>query len=63
MAQKIEDVVLTLELGVAEVNVILASLAKQPLESVVAVWAKVKQVAEAQLAEMDIEDQSANDND
>ena len=55
MAQKIEDVVLTLELSVVEVNAVLSALAKQPLEQVVGAWAKIKQTAEAQLAAMEIE--------
>lgn len=61
MAQKLEDVVLTLELGVNDINTVLAALAKQPLEQVVTTWAKIKQSAEAQLAELDIEQQAAND--
>lgn len=55
MAQKIEEVVLTLDLSVQDINAVLAALAKQPLENVVATWAKIKQSAEAQLAELDIE--------
>ena len=52
---KIEEVVLKHEFSVAEVNTILSALAKQPLEEVVSVWAKVKQVAEGQLAELNLE--------
>lgn len=61
MAQKIEDVIITLELSVVEVNTILTSLSKQPLESVVSVWAKVKRDAEAQLAAIELEQPPANE--
>jgi len=54
MAQKNEDVVLSFELSVQDVNIILSSLAKQPLEQVLSVWANIKQVAESQLANIDI---------
>ena len=62
MAEKIENVVLTLELSVADVNTILTTLADRPLKEVVSVWAKVKQSAESQLASMELEQEpAAND--
>lgn len=54
MTVKNEDI-LTLELTVEEVNVVLTALAKQPLESVVGIWAKIKQDAEAQLSVLNAE--------
>lgn len=62
MAEKIEDVTLQFELSVQEVNQVLQALGKLTLEESVGTWAKIKQTAEAQLAEKDIEkDESAND--
>lgn len=46
-----EDVVLKFELSVSEVNQVLVALGKMPLEESVAVWAKIKQSAEIQIAE------------
>lgn len=46
-----EDLVLKFDLTVAETNQVLIALGKMPLEESVAVWAKIKQSAEAQIAE------------
>lgn len=54
MTVKNEDV-LTLELTVEEVNTVLTALSKQPLESVIGIWAKIKQDAEAQLSVLNAE--------
>lgn len=63
MEQDVKDVVLKLELTVEEVNLILTGLGKMPLENSVSTWAKIKQVAEAQLAEQGVEipQQAANE--
>ena len=54
-----KDVMLTLELSIEDVNLVLTGLGKIPLESSVGTWAKIKQSAEAQLAELDIEQPAA----
>ena len=47
-----EQNVLTIELSVAEINVILRSLGKHPFEEIAALIQKIKQQGEVQLAEM-----------
>ena len=47
-----EENVLTIELSVAEINVILRSLGKHPFEEIAALIQKIKQQGEVQLAEM-----------
>ena len=47
-----EDNLLSIELTVAEVNVILRSLGKHPFEEIAALIQKIKQQGEVQLAEM-----------
>lgn len=47
-----EENVLTIELTVAEVNVILRSLGKHPFEEIAALIQKIKQQGEVQLAEI-----------
>ena len=47
-----EENLLSIELTVAEVNVILRSLGKHPFEEIAALIQKIKQQGEVQLAEM-----------
>ena len=47
-----EENLLSIELTVAEVNVILRSLGKHPFEEISALIQKIKQQGEVQLAEM-----------
>ena len=47
-----EENLLSIELTVAEVNVILRSLGKHPFEEIAALIQKIKQPGEVQLAEM-----------
>ena len=49
-----EENVLTIELSVAEINVILRSLGKHPFEEIAALIQKIKQQGEVQLAEMQL---------
>lgn len=50
-----EDKVVTLELSVNEINLILASMAKQPLETVLNTYLKIKNSAEEQLNKSTVE--------
>ena len=47
-----EENLLSIELTVAEINVILRSLGKHPFEEIAALIQKIKQQGEVQLAEM-----------
>ena len=47
-----EENVLTIELSVAEINVILRSLGKHPFEEIAVLIQKIRQQGEVQLAEM-----------
>lgn len=47
-----EENLLSIELTIAEVNVILRSLGKHPFEEIAALIQKIKQQGEVQLAEM-----------
>lgn len=47
-----EENILTLELSIAEINVILRSLGKHPFEEIAALIQKIKQQGEVQLAEL-----------
>jgi hypothetical protein len=49
-----EENLLSIELTVAEVNVILRSLGKHPFEEIAALIQKIKQQGEVQLAEMQL---------
>ena len=48
-----ENLILNLELTVAEINVILRSLGKHPFEEIAALIQKIKNQGETQLAQME----------
>ena len=48
-----ENLILDLELTVAEINVILRSLGKHPFEEIAALIQKIKNQGETQLAQME----------
>lgn len=47
-----QDIILNIEMSVAEVNVVLRSLGKHPFEEIAALIQKIKQQGEIQLAEL-----------
>lgn len=56
-----EEVKITLELNVAEVNVILRSLGKHPFEEIAVLIQKIKTQGEAQLAQTSTEAPAASE--
>ena len=52
MEEQVNNVELTIQLSVPEINVILRSLGKHPFEEIAALIQKIKQQGEVQLAEL-----------
>ena len=67
MEEQVNNVELTIQLSVPEINVILRSLGKHPFEEIAALIQKIKQQGEVQLAELqqqqEVETESAGGTD